>query len=60
MERDAQSPWNLLYLHAGIRAWWLAEYGCWYGENHDPSLSSARLDEGKKQKIILSTELTHC
>ncbi|KAJ2903660.1 nuclear pore complex subunit [Zalerion maritima] len=26
-------PWTLTYLGAAVRAWWITEYGGWYGEN---------------------------
>lgn len=39
--------WNLVYMHAAVRTWWLAEYASLYGENHDGSLSEVELDAGE-------------
>lgn len=30
-----QQPWTLPYVHAAIRAWWIAEFAGWFGENYD-------------------------
>jgi nuclear pore complex protein Nup205 len=42
-----EKPWTLPYVHATFRAWWLAEYSGWYGENHDGSIPENQLEDGQ-------------
>lgn len=55
------SQWQLLYVHAAVRSWWLAEYSSWYGEHYEGSLTSSQLDEGYFQmssiRLLLLTIL---
>jgi len=44
--RPDQANWVLPYVHAAFRAWWLAEYGGWFGEHYDGSLQNFNLEEG--------------
>lgn len=39
------NSWPLAYLHAAVRAWWLAEYSGFYLD--DPQIEGIDLDEGK-------------
>lgn len=52
-----ESTWPLAYLHAAVKAWWLAEYSGFYLD--DPPESSippnTDLDEGKL--IVFATHL---
>lgn len=41
-----QKPWTLIYVHAAIRAWWLAEYSGYFTENHEFGLTQNQLEEG--------------
>lgn len=41
-----QKSWALTYVHAAVRAWWLAEYSGCYGENYDADLPANVLEEG--------------
>ena len=41
-----QRPWTLTYVHATIRAWWLAEYSDYFSENHEAALTLNELEEG--------------
>lgn len=45
--QSEQNSWTLSYLHAAFRAWWLAEYSGWFGENADPQIPENRLDDGR-------------
>jgi nuclear pore complex protein Nup205 len=45
-----QTPWALPYVQAAFRAWWLAEYGGWYGENADGSIPDNQMEEGASQR----------
>lgn len=47
IRHDDEKPWTLPYVHAAFRAWWLAEYSGWYGENHDSGLPENQIEEGK-------------
>lgn len=44
LSQSEQKPWTLAYVHAAIRAWWLAEYSGWQIENHP--LEQAPQEEG--------------
>jgi nuclear pore complex protein Nup205 len=48
-----QNSWPLSYLQAAFRAWWLAEYSGWYGENADGSIPDNQLDDGRLSRYIL-------
>jgi nuclear pore complex protein Nup205 len=48
-----QDPWLLPYLQAAFRAWWLAEYSGWYGENADGTIPDNQLEDGKFDKFLL-------
>ncbi|KAG9234772.1 nucleoporin Nup186/Nup192/Nup205 [Amylocarpus encephaloides] len=50
------STWSLSYLQAAFRAWWLAEYSGWYGENADGSIPENQLEDEAKQRSKLFTE----
>ena len=39
-EKD-NSQWALLYVHAAVRAWWLAEYSGCYAEGQEGTLKSS-------------------
>jgi nuclear pore complex protein Nup205 len=43
--QSEQKPWSLIYVHAAIRAWWLAEYSGWQIENH--TAEQATQEEGQ-------------
>ncbi|KAE8442005.1 hypothetical protein EG329_003941 [Mollisiaceae sp. DMI_Dod_QoI] len=45
-----EDPWTLSYAHAAFRAWWLAEYSGWYGENHDGSIPENQLEDESRQR----------
>jgi nuclear pore complex protein Nup205 len=45
-QQDDEKPWILPYVHAAFRAWWLAEYSGWYGENHDSSVPDNQAQSG--------------
>jgi nuclear pore complex protein Nup205 len=49
-----QDPWSLTYLQAAFRAWWLAEYSGWYGENADGTIPDNQLDDGKFDNFFLA------
>ena len=44
------TSWKLTYVHAAVRAWWLAEYSGWYGENYEGSLPQNQLTEESNQR----------
>lgn len=44
---DDHTHWNLVYLHAAVRAWWLAEYSSFFGEAHNGGLTEGQLDAGQ-------------
>ena len=46
MRQNDNKPWTLVYVHAAVRTWWLAEYSGWYGEHHDSGLPENQLQEG--------------
>jgi nuclear pore complex protein Nup205 len=46
-QQDDEKPWALPYVHAAFRAWWLAEYSGWYGENHDNALPDNQTQSGR-------------
>jgi hypothetical protein len=52
VRQDDAKPWTLPYVHAAFRAWWLAEYSGWYGENHDSGLPENQLEEGQYTPLI--------
>jgi hypothetical protein len=41
-----QNPWALHYVHAGVCAWWLAEYSGWYMDTQTISPLGVNLEEG--------------
>ncbi|KUJ09923.1 uncharacterized protein LY89DRAFT_689819 [Mollisia scopiformis] len=45
-----ENPWTLPYAHAAFRAWWLAEYGGWYGENYDGTIPENQLEDEARQR----------
>lgn len=45
-----EDPWPLVYVHAAIRSWWLAEYSSWYGEHYDGSLAPNKLEDENKER----------
>ncbi|KAF8854844.1 hypothetical protein BDZ45DRAFT_627138 [Acephala macrosclerotiorum] len=51
-----EDPWALPYVHAAFRAWWLAEYSGWYGENHDGSIPENQLEDEARQRSKKYTE----
>ncbi|TAQ88371.1 hypothetical protein B7494_g3314 [Chlorociboria aeruginascens] len=51
-----QGPWILGYVHAAFRAWWLAEYSGWYGENYDGSIPNVDLNQESTQRSKQFTE----
>ena len=48
LSQSEQKPWTLTYVHAAIRAWWLAEFSGWHIDHHDASanVSQAQREEG--------------
>ena len=46
-QQDDDKPWTLPYVHAAFRAWWLAEYSGWYGENHDSNVPDNQAQAGQ-------------
>jgi nuclear pore complex protein Nup205 len=50
---DDEKPWKLPYVHAAFRAWWLAEYSGWYGENHDSHLPENQIEEGELTPMLV-------
>jgi nuclear pore complex protein Nup205 len=46
LSQSEQKPWTLTYVHAAIRAWWLAEYSGWHIEHHTSDVAQAEQDEG--------------
>jgi nuclear pore complex protein Nup205 len=46
LSQSEQKPWTLTYVHAAIRAWWLAEYSGWYSEHHESIIPQAQREEG--------------
>lgn len=52
-----QSQWQLVYVHAAVRSWWLAEYSCWYGEQYEGSLTQIQLEEGRSSYQIVVHQL---
>lgn len=46
LAQSEQKPWTLTYVHAAIRAWWLAEYSGYFTENHESNLTQSQLEEG--------------
>ena len=42
-----EDSWPLVYVHAAVRSWWLAEYSSWYGEHYDGPLAHNKLEEGQ-------------
>ena len=53
-QQDDDRPWTLPYVHAAFRAWWLAEYSGWYGENHDRNVPENQAQAGQYFCIIES------
>jgi nuclear pore complex protein Nup205 len=51
-----ENPWALPYAHAAFRAWWLAEYSGWYGENYDGSIPENQLEDESRQRSKQYTE----
>ncbi|KAH8801581.1 nucleoporin Nup186/Nup192/Nup205 [Xylogone sp. PMI_703] len=49
LHQTDQQPWTLSYVHAAIRAWWIAEYSGWYGENYDGS-AATNIDVSEESK----------
>jgi hypothetical protein len=46
LTQSEQKPWTLTYVHAAIRAWWLAEYSDYFTNNHESNLTQSQLEEG--------------
>jgi nuclear pore complex protein Nup205 len=46
LRQPDQKSWTLTYVHAAIRAWWLAEYSDYFSENHEATLTPNQLEEG--------------
>ena len=51
-----ENPWALPYAHAAFRAWWLAEYSGWYGENYDGAIPENQLEDESRQRSKQYTE----
>ena len=50
LSQTEHDSWALSYAYATFRAWWLAEYGGWYGENYDGSIPETQLEEGQLKR----------
>lgn len=46
-QQDDDKPWTLPYVHAAFRAWWLAEYSGWYGENSESNIPDNQVQPGQ-------------
>jgi nuclear pore complex protein Nup205 len=44
---DDNNTWALTYVHATVKALWLAEYSGWYVEHSDGSIPDRQLADGK-------------
>jgi nuclear pore complex protein Nup205 len=54
LSQAEHDSWALPYFYASFRAWWLAEYGGWYGENYDGSIPENLLEEGQLERPLHS------
>ncbi|KAG0648998.1 Nuclear pore [Hyphodiscus hymeniophilus] len=50
LSQSEQRPWTLTYVHAAIRAWWLADFSGWLSEHRPEGILQTQQEEENKQR----------